>query len=56
MDVSARSFCICVVLCAGIGFASGQALPIAYRVKKMKKQPRPKMGCKTTDDEKSQCP
>jgi hypothetical protein len=43
MEISALSFCVCVVLCVGTGFATGSSpvqgvLPNVYRFKKVKKR------------------
>jgi hypothetical protein len=45
MDICARLFCICVVLCVGSGLAAGLSpvqgvLPTVYKIKKLKKRPR----------------
>jgi hypothetical protein len=42
-------FCVCVVLCVGRGLATGWSpvqgvLPTVYRIKKLKKRPRPYKG------------
>jgi hypothetical protein len=47
MDVCVRLFCVCVILCAGSGFATGWSpvqgvLPTVYTFKKLKKWPRSK--------------
>jgi hypothetical protein len=47
MDVCMRLFCVRVVLCIGSGLATGSspvqgALPIVYRINKLKKRTRPK--------------
>jgi hypothetical protein len=44
-----RTFCVCVVLCVGSGLATGWSpvqgvLPTMYRIKKLKKWPRPNKG------------
>jgi hypothetical protein len=49
MDVCVRLFCVCVVLCIGSGLATGWSpvqgvLPTVYRIKKLKKLPRPNKG------------
>jgi hypothetical protein len=45
MDVCVHLFCVCVVLCAGSGLATGWCpvqgdVPTVYRIKKLKKRPR----------------
>jgi hypothetical protein len=45
MDVCVRSFCVCVVLCAGSGLEAGWSLvqgvlPTVYLISKLKKRPR----------------
>jgi hypothetical protein len=49
MDICLRLFCVCVVLCVGSGLATGWSpvqgvLQTVYRIKKLKKRPRPNKG------------
>jgi hypothetical protein len=49
MDVCLRLFFVCVDLCVGSGLATGWSpvqgtLPTVYRIKKLKKRPRPNKG------------
>jgi hypothetical protein len=49
MYVCVSLFRVCVVLCVGSGLATGLSpvqglLPTGYRIKKLKKRPRPKKG------------
>jgi hypothetical protein len=49
MDVCMYLFCVCVVLCVGRDIATGWSpvqgvLPTVYRIKKLKKRPRPNKG------------
>jgi hypothetical protein len=49
MDVCVRLFCVCAVLCACSGLATGCSpvqgvLPIVYRITKLKKRPGPNTG------------
>jgi hypothetical protein len=49
MDVCVRLFCVCVVLCVGCGLATVWSpvqgvLPTLYKIKKLKKRPRPNKG------------
>jgi hypothetical protein len=49
MDVCVSLFCVCVVRCVGRGLATGWspiigALLTVYRIKKLKKRPRPNKG------------
>jgi hypothetical protein len=44
-----RLFCVCAVLCIGRGLATGWSpvqgvQPNVYRIKKLKKRPRPNKG------------
>jgi hypothetical protein len=46
MDAYVRLFCACVVLCVGSGLATSSSpvqgiLPTAYKIRKLKRRPRP---------------
>jgi hypothetical protein len=49
MDVCVRLFCVCAVLCADSGLATGSfpaqgVLPTVYRIKILKKRPKSNKG------------
>jgi hypothetical protein len=51
MDVCVRLFCICVVLCTGSGPVTGwspvqESYRLCKRIKKLKKRPSPRKGCR----------
>jgi hypothetical protein len=54
MDVCMSLFCLCAVLCAGSGLATGWSpvrgvLPTVYRIKKLKSSQGPTKGCRAVD-------